>query len=990
MELRTLLRPDGFIGAKAVFDVEGVPTVAFFADGSETPMDDSTLNELRKRIWNQNLVSIIIDVSGDTARAVPTQRHEEVEDLELSAARPSGPFSALDVVSANLSRRLPGWFNSKDRVDSRLLSNLSETIRQLGVHGFAESSEPRRRRLAELLMGQVLFISYLEHREIVGTTYRQRRGVGQLHNLVAHRDRRGVRRLIDSLRMDFNGDFLGGDRHNPWAALDDDGFGLIDSFLSHTEMKTGQGTFWNYDFSFIPVELLSGLYESFLSPAEQAEEGAYYTPRHLATLAIDQAFAYSADPLAETIFDGACGSGILLTTAYRRLIALSEARLARTLTFRERRDLLVEKVFGADTNQMACRVTAFSLYLSLLEGLEPSDIIKARERENTSLPTLDGTNLLHGDHGDFFSEKHGFSGKKFSLLISNPPWGELKGGRATSADAWVAKAAVPFPRRQIAGAYAFRALDFLSSTGRLCLILPIIQFLGPSSAPFVARLLENVIPKRLINFGDLQGLLFPSAEQTCHVFIGQVRRPAATLPFGETFDYCVPKADLSLALGRLTMQSADRHLVQTISVAQDPQILVTLMWGDARDISLWTRLSASGTLGDLVHPGTGGWVARKGVHIQDSSQEAVDVAKTNLGAMPFVPVGALSGGSPTLSPDLLTNWPSDQPRVVGLDDALLTLFHGPRVLYPDGFSRVQQFVRAVYFDGRASFTNSIGVIKGPTDSADLLRFLAAFLRSTLAQYFLMMRSWKMLCDRNALHLKDIKAFPFFPSEAAPDPSTAREALKRVSQILRGISRLPAAQQANAYLDYRVELDECVYSYFALTPDERSLVCETVEVSMPSIRPRSFDSLETPAQSPAQARDLENYARSLKRALTNWRKSTGGDGRFAVAVVANKHVDTGSVGIVRIEFFAANQEPSSAKTERDDEVVRKTLSSLQRSGLAVVPSGDAMQLVPDARLWRGEKLYLVRLLTRRNWTQRQALRDAEQIVREVQSSAATRS
>jgi hypothetical protein len=40
-------------------------------------------------------------------------------------------------------------------------------------------------------------------------------------------------------------------------------------------METGQADFWNYDFGFIPVELLSGLYESFLSPEEQEKEGAY-------------------------------------------------------------------------------------------------------------------------------------------------------------------------------------------------------------------------------------------------------------------------------------------------------------------------------------------------------------------------------------------------------------------------------------------------------------------------------------------------------------------------------------------------------------------------------------------------------------------------------------------------------------------------------------------------------------------------------------------
>ena len=162
----------------------------------------------------------------------------------------------------------------------------------------------------------------------------------QLHELVASSDRDGVRTLIDRLRADFNGDFLGDDRHDPWAALSTDGFDILNQFLRRTDMETGQGDFWNYDFSYIPVELHSGLYEKFLTPEQQVKEGAYYTPRNLAMLAVDQAFVTSDNPLEETIFDGACGSGILLTTAYRRLIALSEAREGHPLSFTERGELL--------------------------------------------------------------------------------------------------------------------------------------------------------------------------------------------------------------------------------------------------------------------------------------------------------------------------------------------------------------------------------------------------------------------------------------------------------------------------------------------------------------------------------------------------------------------------------------------------------------------------------------------------------------------------
>ena len=64
--------------------------------------------------------------------------------------------------------------------------------------------------------------------------------------------------------------------------------------------------------------------------------------------------------------------------------------------------------------------------------------------------------------------------------------------------------------------------------------------------------------------------------------------------------------------------------------------------------------------------------------------------------------------------------------------------------------------------------------------APLLKFAAVYLRSSLARYFLMMRGWKMLCERNGIHLTDVDAFPFFAPEDAPDPDAAATALASVT------------------------------------------------------------------------------------------------------------------------------------------------------------------------------------------------------------------
>lgn len=68
---------------------------------------------------------------------------------------------------------------------------------------------------------------------------------------------------------------------------------------------------------------------------------------------------------------------------------------------------------------------------------------------------------------------------------------------------------------------------------------------------------------------------------------------------------------------------------------------------------------------------------------------------------------------------------------------------------------------------------------------------------------------------------------------------------------------------------------------------------------------------------------------------------------------------------------------------DDALALSVLQKLRQSGLSIVSSGRGLQLVPDAHIWIDSSYYLARPLTRRRWTERQAMEDAERIVREVQ-------
>jgi hypothetical protein len=89
-----------------------------------------------------------------------------------------------------------------------------------------------------------------------------------------------VAQLFESLSQHFNGDVfaLSAKAYLPPQAIND-----LYQFFSGTDLDTGQQALWPYDFSVIPPELISSIYEQLLAE-KQRRDAAYYTPRHLVDL----------------------------------------------------------------------------------------------------------------------------------------------------------------------------------------------------------------------------------------------------------------------------------------------------------------------------------------------------------------------------------------------------------------------------------------------------------------------------------------------------------------------------------------------------------------------------------------------------------------------------------------------------------------------------------------------------------------------------------
>lgn len=995
-ELRAAMTPrrDGDASASAIYCVDDVPAVCL-VDGQQLPNDaDARGNQVRllcERLWNQNLISVVLVVDQAECEAWSVINRNALPD-RMPLEQASALLSPAAFASGKVVEERPSWFDPVAKVDQSLLDNILALVEQLRLAGVDGTT-------ARLLIARSIFVCYLEHRGIVGPAYRKRRSTKIFFDLVREQDREGLDHLIICLRDDFNGDFLSpkGRVPLPWSSVSDEALKLLATFLSRTDLRTGQTSFWRYDFSEIPVELISGIYETFLSSKDQDEGersedgeshkkklGAFYTPRALASYVVNEALL-NLDPLEQVIYDGACGSGILLTTAYRRLIREAESRRGATLTFDERKALLESNIRGSDLDDDACRLTAFSLYLALLSGLEPADLTLLEE-QGGKLPNLLDKTIFKGDEGDFFKviQSIGCNARP-SIIISNPPWREPKQTESHGFEDWLNSQSPPLkvPRRQIAMAFALGAADAVRPNGRIALILPATPFVTGSgtNANFRRHLLGRMQIEKIVNFSDMRRLIFADAVHPFVVIVGTARakeKRCGSL-YRESFTYLSPKADLALALGRLAVHASDQVRLTAGQLAEDGPLLGLRYWGTEADISLLERLQATGTVGDLTEEGR--WTIRKGFHLTDGEKRAA--APEWLRREKFLPTKGIPQEEMVIRPECLIRFPHETIAQIPPKNIVF----GPRVLWPDG-THAENGVKAVYSDMSFSFQHSTGVVAGPEEDRLLLRFLTLYMRSSLGLYMMLLLSSSVSGERPKLHLSELRQWPFVRPEDHDDPEAASAIIGRADHLLtayegrRGIGIF--VPQAH---DMRASIDDLVFEYFQLAEDETAIVREMVDVIGPSIQPssRKPEGLLTALQRSPERGLLADYASRLATEMNAWKEGSGGRGEIVASVISDRKRLLGAAVLELRDSTTDDLSISEPVTEVDDII---TVLSDTLTFAAMSHSPDRIMSLPNVTIMKDRYIYLIKPLRTRFWLERAAIEDAARLVSEIQAVGAT--
>jgi hypothetical protein len=632
-EERLVLEDAKNLNATAVFfrrfeeKQSSIPQLFIF-DNTSLKITEEDLAEIHRKIWSSSSVPLyyVFDNTNvkvyDARKSVSYNKH----DKQISVTA----IDTLSLISSSLARlrysaklflngtfweqkELANNFLSKESVQNKLIEGLKKVRSQ-----FIEESNLKSNLAHQVLVLSIL-VKYLEERKdeqgnhVFPSDFFEKYNNSKSFCEVIRNG--NIVGLFEDLSIHFNGKIFELS-HEDKRILSERNLTKLAEYLD-ANSENDQFVLWPlYSFEYLPVELISRIYEEFIP----LRNDAVYTPIHLARLMVDECMPVS-DPKSDyKVIDVSCGSGVFLVTVFKRLVQwwqkeqYDQTAQIKHPTVDILKDILLNSVYGVDIEADSVRLSVFSLSIALCDMLKPTEIWTELRFED-----LKEKNIYTGN---FFKYLNETEKGQFDLVIGNPPFEDKMKDFDSLFSKFNIEKDYHIPRNQIAMLFLQQAMKMLNPSGLLCLVMPSGPLLYNNTIDFRKKFFSNYEIPQIIDFSELrnESLLFEKTIATAVIFAYN-RMPERE---HNILHITVKRAKSAKEKLFFEIDHYDMHSVPQAIAENELTIWKSNLLGGNQLFYLVKRMRELRNLGEFLEEKkkNSGWVYGEGYHYGDRKKEA--------------------------------------------------------------------------------------------------------------------------------------------------------------------------------------------------------------------------------------------------------------------------------------------------------------------------------------------------------------------------------
>lgn len=943
--LKTL---DGF------FCFNNKPLILFF----ENP-NKKQKQELHQAIWNFNESPVAIIVENNTIEIFNGFAIDEKTKLLkfLGGEEKLNDFNYFKLVTGKTWDNYKNEISQKNRVDYRLLENISSAQKLLKDQKLTQTT-------ANALLGKIIFFRYLIDRKVqLHYQKKAKWSNDDLCNCLKNvKTFKAFVRYIEDRKTGFNGDMFHLEDIE-FETINQEALNVLIRLLQSEDLSNGQKSLFDiYDFSILPIEFISNVYERFIGKENQEEEGAYYTPTFLVDYMVSETVGKKLNQTNDyncKVLDPACGSGIFLVESLRRMIekyiSINNVGNTNTKGFKDAlKRIVVDNIFGIDKDYSAIQVAIFSVYLTLLDYQSPADI------SSFKFPNLMGTNFICSDTFDRDNDKLKAFEKRqiaFDFIIGNPPWkrGGVKKNSPCEKYLKQKEYLNRIGNRELAQAFVLRSLDFTCSTTQCALVLVSKILYNVESKDFRSFLLDKVYISQVFELASVRKEVFnnsndPAIAPSCILFY---RNAGGKTTDDNVIEHIALKASRFFSLFKIfSLTRNDIQRVQQEHLKRYDWLWKVLVYGSYLDFLFVKRLKKRPTITDVIQKRH--FIQKQGIKEKDKNKE-IDIS--SLVGLNYIKTGNV------LKYHIINDGEEWKKAKVGYiyrdkrQNIVTDLYKAPVLLVTGGTKDDLRAVSAIsYLDG--IFKSSLTGVKGLDNRAiPILRNISGVLNSSFFAYYNLLTFSSSGIEREETHDTEKFGVPYCSGLANTVKIIENRAAEFYNATMRDAYK---ERQMNLKID---SLEDKICNGFDCSDVERDLIDYALQVSIPlAVKSKGYQCVFDAM--PLNAKMLRDYASVY---INHFAKSFNRNGkRFVVEILHSNSV----IGM----YFKVIDEKKFTKeiVQRKDDIVLSIMARLSSEKIT-----EELFVQKDIRGFERDYFYIFKPNEKRLWHKAIAHLDVEE-------------